>query len=155
MSSGSDYAPQYTHAVPFLYHADAELERVQNGLTIGAVVILGIAAVLLLSLTPDEDRGRRRTAKIALTIAIVGIGANVALRFMTDESWDTGWKLQLASALFLTQTASFFLAAPLALTAFFRRQGKLAGAAVASSLVLPLLFVAWVLACGITDACFH
>lgn len=138
-----------------LYHADAELERVLNGLTIGAFAVLAIPAALLIAFAPADDRGRRVNAKVALGLAEIGIGAHVALQFMSDESWDTGWRLQLACVLFYTRMASFFLAAPLALAAFFRGQGRLAGVALASSLVLPVLLVAWILACGITDACFH
>ncbi|MGH3081766.1 MAG: hypothetical protein ACRDNH_11630 [Gaiellaceae bacterium] len=58
-------------------------------------------------------------------------------------------------ALFLVVVGSFLLAPVLAFMAFSRQEGRLAGAAIGLSLVLPALFVAVLVACGITDACFH
>jgi hypothetical protein len=143
------------YAPVLAYHADAEVDRLADSLTIGALVILSVVAVPLIGRAPEQVGRGRLTAQVALMLALLGIAAHVALQFMPDESWDTGRRLQLAWGAFLVRLSSFLLAPPLALTAYLRGQGRLAGVALALSLVLPALLVVWFVACGVTDACFH
>jgi hypothetical protein len=144
---------QYT-GVLLLYHADAEVERLANSLTIAALAILAVATFFLVE-RAREHVGRRLTATIALAVAVIGLAAHIALQFMQDESWEAGGRLTVALIVFLVRLGSFLVAAPLAVAAYLRGQGRLAAVALALSLVLPALFMVWVAACGITDACFH
>jgi hypothetical protein len=86
-------------------------------------------------------------------MASAGIGAFIALWAIpwseTDEEPPFIWWF-----LFVAVVASFFAPAP-ALIAFARQEGRLAGAAIGLSLVLPVLVIAGLVACGVTDACFH
>jgi hypothetical protein len=87
-------------------------------------------------------------------MAIAGIGALIAL-WAIPWSENEGESMYAWSFLFIVVAAAFFLAPVPAFMAFFRQEGRLAGAAIGLSLVLPALFVAAMIACGVTDACFH
>jgi hypothetical protein len=137
-----------------LYHADAELDRV---LAIAVAVSLGALAaftVLLIAVAPREPGRSRRAAGIALALAGAGIVSYLALWVIpwSDSEYEppvVWWTL------FLLVAAAFLLAPVPAFMAFARKEGWLAGAAIGLGLVLPALLVAGLVACGITDACFH
>ncbi len=144
---------QYTGAV-FLYHADAEVDRALAIATAVALASLALFTLWLTAIAPRRPGRRRRAAGVALALAGAGIGAFAAMWAIPwsegeDEPAFLWW------VLLLTVAAAFFLAPVPAFMAFFREEGRLAGAAIGLSLVLPVLFVAGLVACGITDACFH
>jgi hypothetical protein len=87
-------------------------------------------------------------------LAGVGIAAFIAL-------WTIPWSeaedepALLWWFLFVAVATAFTVAPFPAFAAFAREEGRLAGLAIGVSLVLPALLIAGLVACGITDACFH
>jgi hypothetical protein len=135
-----------------LHHADAEVDRALAIAIPTALFAVFLFSVCLMAIAPRNPTRRRRAAAIAFLLAGLG-AAFVALLtipwFTEEEATFAWWILALAVA------AGFLLAPVPAFVAFFREEGRLAGAAIGLSLVLPALFIAWMVACGITDACFH
>jgi hypothetical protein len=138
----------------FLYHADAEVDRALAIAIPIALLAVCIVTVWLTAIAPRDPTRQRRATGVALLLASAAIGAFLALltiQWFTEEEDAT-----IAWSIFAVVAAAGALLAPLpAFLAFLREEGRLAGAAVGLSLVLPALFIAWVIACGITDACFH
>lgn len=142
------------YASVLLYHADADVDRALAIAIPTALFAIFIFSVWLMAMAPRNPTRHRRATAIAFVLAGSGIAALVALLtipwFTEDEEATPAWWI-----LVVVLGAGFFLSPLPAFLAFFREEGRLAGAAVGLSLVLPALFVAWIAACGITDACFH
>jgi hypothetical protein len=153
MWSGSDYVSQYMRPV-LLYHADAEVDRALAIAIPTALFAVFLFSVCLMAIAPRDATRRRRAAAIAFLLAGLGIAAFAALVtipwFTEEEEATLAWWI-----LALVVAAGFLLAPVSAFVAFFREEGRLAGGAIGLSLVLPALLIAWMVACGITDACFH
>jgi drug/metabolite transporter (DMT)-like permease len=138
----------------FLYHADAELDRALAIATAVALAALAVFTLWLTAIAPRKPGRPRRATAVALALAGAGIAAFVAM-------WAIPWSESedepplLWWTLFVILAGAVFLAPAPAFVAFSRREGRLAGIAIGMSLVLPVLFVAGMIACGITDACFH
>jgi FtsH-binding integral membrane protein len=137
-----------------LYHADAEVD---NALAIAipiALVAVCIFSVGLIAIAPRNPTRHRRATGVAVVLAGSGLAALAVLLaipwFTADETPTLAW-----SILALFVVTGFFLAPLSAFVAFFREEGRVAGAAIGLSLVLPALLVAFMVACGVTDACFH
>ena len=139
------------------YHADAEIDRLY---TQGAVVGLAGLALLgvALALGVRGPAGRNRYARAAGLVAALGLLAHALVHVMPEDLPSTAWAVLGWSAWFV-RAAVFFVAPPLALIGVYavRRDGQkwVAIGALLASLVLPMLFVAWFVACAVTDACFH
>lgn len=153
MWSGSDYAVQYTTSV-FAYHADAEVNRALAIATAVALVALAVFTLWLMAIARRAPGRSHRAAAIALALAGAGIAAFIAL-WTIPWSEDSDEVPVLWVVLAVLVAAAFFFAPLPAFVAFFREEGRLAGAAIGLSLVLPALFVAAMIACAATDACFH
>ena len=139
------------------YHADAEVERVY---TQGAVVGLAALAVLgvALALGVRGPAGRNRYARRAALVAALGLLAHALVQVVPEDLPSTAWALVGWSAWYV-RAAVFLVAPPLAVIGIsaVRRDGEkwVAIGALLAALVLPMLFVAWFRACGVTDGCFH
>jgi hypothetical protein len=144
--------------LPLAYDADDEIDRVVViGEIVLGVVLIVIGLALMRRLQGAPERGRNRWARRAAVVVALGIGAYALGRLIPDDSDQP--LLALAIALFLV-TWLVGVAGPV-LAVFgldlVRYQGerRLAVAAFVASLVLPGIFVANVVACAVTDACFH
>lgn len=174
MRSGSDYAPSMPDvrraASPGMldlvgpvlaYHADDEIARaVTTGEIVIAAILVVIAIALLLRLRGAPTEGRNRMARIAATVAAIGIGAYVAAYRVIPYGDDPGDALvALGFGLLMLMLAVGVVGPFLAILGLerVRESGErvLAVAAFVASLVLPGIFVANVIACAVTDACFH
>jgi hypothetical protein len=142
------------YAAVLLYHADAEVDRALAIATAIALAALAVFTLWLMAIAPRQPGRSRRAAGVALALVGAGIGAFIALWAIpwSESEDESPWAW---SILFLVVASAFFVAPVPAFMAFFREEGRLAGAAIGLSLLLPALFVAAMIACGVTDACFH
>jgi hypothetical protein len=142
------------------YHADDEIARaVAIGEIVIAAILVVIAIALLMRLRGAPTEGRNRMARIAATVAAVGIAAYVANRVIPYGD-DPGDALLVVLFALLMLMLAVGVAGPfLAILGLerVRTSGErvLAVAAFVASLVLPGIFIANVIACAVTDACFH
>lgn len=173
MRSGSDYAPSMPDvrqaASPGMldlvgpalaYHADDEIARaVTTGEIVIAAILVVIAIALLLRLRGAPTEGRNRRARTAA--AVVGIGlATYVVNRLIPYSDDPGEATLALLTVFYVLTFAVGVIGPfLAILGLeqVKQSGErvLAVAAFVGSLVLPGIFVANVIACAVTDACFH
>jgi hypothetical protein len=170
MRSGSDYAPSMPKVTPeaspgmlnpvLAYHADDEIARAVaiGEIVIGALlVVIGIA--LLRRLRGAPPGGRNPTARAAAVIAAIGVAAYLVYHFLPDEDDPSDALLGLGYALFLLMLAVGVVGPFVAIWGLERVKAsgerRLAVAAFVANLVLPGIFFANVIACAVTDACFH
>jgi uncharacterized membrane protein YbjE (DUF340 family) len=139
------------------YHADAEIARAE---TIARIVLF--VAIALLGLTVGLVRrpelpGRNLRARLALGIAAVGIAAWLLWRLVPNEAGAGGSATAWYALSSITMLAA--VSAPaVAIAAFHHRAGDerwLTAAALSASLVLPAAGIGSIVACMVTDACFH
>lgn len=134
------------------YHADGETAHVANvAKIVGAIVVVAIGGALALRL--PAERGRNRLARIGLALGASGL-AGYVLASAADPSSD-GLEV-LGGGLFLVG----FLAGPIVAAvgiARVRRSGEkwIAIAGLTASLLAVTIVIAEIVACGVTDACFH
>ena len=142
------------------YHADDEIARaVANGeIVIGALlVVIGIA--LLWRLRGAPAGGRNRMARIAALVVGIGIAAYVLYRVIPYGDDPSSALVGLGFGLLLLMLAAGVGGPFLGILGLeqVRHSGErhLAVAAFVASLVLPGIFFANLIACVVTDACFH
>lgn len=146
-------------ALPLAYHADDEIARVE---TVGYVVLgvlLAVVGFVLMWRIRGAPRGRNRLARLAAVVAAIGIGAYGLLRWAPLDDDPSGVALALLYLVLLLPFVAGVAGPVLAVTGLGRvamhGERSLAVLAFVSSLVVPGLFVVSVVACVITDACFH
>jgi hypothetical protein len=170
MRSGSDYAPSMPKVVlcanagmlnPVLaYHADDEIARaVATGEIVIGVLLVVIGIALLWRLRGAPAGGRNGWARAAAAVASVGIAAYLLYHFIPESDDPSNAVLGLFYALLLLMMAVGVGAPFVAILGLgnVRDSGerRLAVAAFVASLVLPGIFFANLVACAVTDACFH
>lgn len=136
-----------------LYHADAELADAMNIAVAVGIAILGIIGLVAIG-SARRDHPPGRSTRVSLVVSGAGIAAVLVSRLLPNESDEDVWVaigVGLAILIFL----AFIVAPSFAIPAYLNGRGRLAAVALTLSLVLPMLFVAWAVACGVTDACFH
>ena len=151
--------PDLVH-VPLAYHADDEITRV---VTIGevflgmALVVIGLALMHRLQGAPEG--GRNRWARRAAVVVGLGIAAYVLHRAIPYGDDPSDPLVGLAVGLLLLMLAVGVVGPFFAIWGLegVRQSGerRLAVVAFVASLVLPGIFLANVVACAVTDACFH
>ena len=173
MRSGSDYAPSMPKVpreasrgmpefvlLPLAYHADDEIARALavGEVVIGALLIL-IGVALLRRLRGAPPGGRNPTARAAAVIAVIGVAAYLVYHFLPDEDDPSDALVGLGFALLLMMLAVGVVGPFVAIWGLERvmtsGERRLAVAAFVASFVLPGIFFANVIACAVTDACFH
>ena len=144
------------------YHADDEIARaVAIGEIVLAVILAVVGLAVLRSLRGAPSGGRNRWARAASIVAGIGIAAYVVSRIIPsgDEDDPRDVVIGLALALFLLEWLIGIVGPVLAIQGLGRvrydGERRLAAAAFVASLVLPAIFFANVIACAVTDACFH
>ena len=170
MRSGSDYALSMPKVAPYAnpgmlkavlaYHADDEIAHaVTTGKIVLGVVLVLIGVALLLRLRGAPALGRNRMARIAALVVGIGIAAYVLYRVIPygDDPGDA--LVGLGYGLLLLMMAVAVGGPFLAILGLERvkhsGESLLAVAAFVASLVLPGIFFANLIACAVTDACFH
>jgi hypothetical protein len=172
MRSGSDYGlsmpevpgranPGMAQEVllPLAYHAEDEIARdVARGEIVLAfvLIVIGIALMRRLEGAPP---GRNHVARVAAAVAAVGIAAYALNKLIPYGDDPNGALVTLGLSLFFVEFAVGLVGPVLAILGLQAVRGngerRLAVVAFIISLVLPGIFAANVVACAVTDACFH
>jgi hypothetical protein len=128
---------------------DASVPRVAVALAI-AVVLVSAFTLWLITIAP-RDPARRRTLSVAsLSLLAAGVVAFAAAAPVEEGPDEPEW----LGVLIFCAIAAMLLAVVPAVAAFFREEGKLAGAALGLSAAFPVLVVAGLISCAIADGCF-
>jgi hypothetical protein len=146
-------------SVALAYHADDEIARdVAIGEVVLAVVLIVIGIALMRRLE-GAPSGKNRRARLAAAVVAGGILAYALNRAIPYGDDPNGVLVALGLSLFLIEYAVGIAGPFLAILALerVRHEGerRLAVLTFTASLVLPGIFVANVVACALTDACFH
>jgi hypothetical protein len=142
------------------YHADDEIARaVATGKIVAGVLLVFIGIALLLRLRGASAGGRNRMARVATLVVGVGIAAYVLYRVIPYGDDPNDALVGLGYLLLLLMLGVGVGGPFLAIFGLeeVRNSGEslLAVAAFVASLVLPGIFFANLIACAVTDACFH
>ena len=144
------------------YHADDEIARaVAKGEIVIGAVLVAIGITLLLRLRGAPAGRRNRWARAACVVAGTGIAAYAVSRSLPtgEEDDPSDLLIGFALAIFLLEWLIGIVGPVLAIQGLgrVRYEGErgLAVAAFVASLVLPGIFFANLIACAVTDACFH
>lgn len=146
--------------LPLAYHRDDEIDRVvaMGEIAVG-LVLLVIGIALMRRLEDAPVGGPNRLARFAALVVGIGIAAYALGRALPDGDELSGALLALAAALLLIVFVVGLVGPILATFALDRvrsdGEGRLAVVTFVASLALPGIFVANVVACYVTDACFH
>jgi hypothetical protein len=139
------------------YHADAEIARAETIARIVLFVLIALVGLTVGLARQPELPGRNLRARLALGIAAVGIVSWLLWRLVPNEAGAGGSVAAWYVLSSVTMLAA--IAAPaVAITAFHHRagdEGWLTAAALTASLVLPAAGIGNIVACMVTDACFH
>jgi hypothetical protein len=145
--------------LPLAYHADDEIARdVARGEIVLAfvLIVIGIALMRRLEGAPS---GRNLVARIAAAVVAVGIVAYALNRVIPYGDDPNKALVTLGISLLLVEFAAGVVGPILGIRAlqYVRSRGerRLAVLAFVMSLVLPGILAANVVACAVTDACFH
>ena len=141
------------------YHADDEIARdVARGEIVLAIVLIVIGIALMRRLE-GAPAGRNLVARIAAAVSAIGIAAYALNRAIPYGDDPNGALVALGLTLLFVEFAAGVVGPILGIRAlqYVRTKGerRLAVLAFVTSLVLPGIFAANVLACALTDACFH
>lgn len=145
--------------LPLAYHADDEIARdVARGEIVLAVVLIVIGIALMRRLE-GAPSGRNLFARIAAAVVAIGIAAYALERAIPYGDDPNGALVTLGISLFFVEFAAGLVGPILSIRALqyvrYKGERRLAVMTFVASLALPGIFAANVVACAVTDACFH
>jgi hypothetical protein len=144
---------------PLAYHADDEIARDVARGEIALAIALIVIGIALMRRLEGAPAGRNLLARIASAVSAIGIAAYVLNRAIPYGDDPKGALVTLGLSLLFVEFAAGVIGPILGIRALqcVRTKGerRLAVLAFVTSLVLPGLFAANVVACAVTDACFH